>query len=41
MMDRSLLIAFKAKIAQSKAILFNDLEPIRALENFLIQQTQK
>jgi predicted O-linked N-acetylglucosamine transferase (SPINDLY family) len=41
MMDRSLLSAFKAKIAQSKAILFNDLEPIRALANFLIQQTRK
>lgn len=41
MMDRSLLEAIKDKIAQSKTILFNDLEPIRALENFLIQQTRK
>ena len=38
--DRSLLEVFKAKIAQSKSILFNDLEPIRALENFLIQETR-
>jgi len=41
MMNRSLLSTFKAKIAQSKTILFNDLEPIRALENFLIEQTRK
>jgi len=36
-----LLISYKAAIAKSKMNLFNDLEPIRALENFLIVQTQK
>jgi protein O-GlcNAc transferase len=33
--------AYKAKIADIKMVLFNDLEPIRALEEFLIQQTKK
>jgi len=36
-----LLISYKVAIAKSKINLFNDLEPIRALENFLIEQTQK
>lgn len=37
----TLLSSYRDKIAQSKAILFNDLEPIRSLESFLIQQTKK
>ena len=36
-----LLNSYKDKIANSKALLLNDPEPIRALENFLIQQTRK
>ena len=36
-----LLNSYKDKIANSKVLLLNDLEPIRALENFLIQQTRK
>ena len=36
-----LLNSFKEKIGRSKAALFNDLEPIRALEKFLINQTHK
>jgi len=36
-----LLKSYQDKIAQSKAILFDDLEPIRALEDFLIQQARK
>ena len=39
--NRALLNSYRNKIAQSKSILFNDLMPIRALEKFLIQQTQK
>jgi predicted O-linked N-acetylglucosamine transferase (SPINDLY family) len=39
--NRKLLTSYQDKIAQSKAILFNDLEPIKALEDFLIQQTRK
>jgi protein O-GlcNAc transferase len=35
------LSTYKDKIAKSKNILFNDLEPIRALEDFLIQQIRK
>jgi len=38
---RELLKSYQDKITQSKVILFEDLEPIRALEDFLIQQTQK
>ena len=37
----ALLSLYRDKIAQSKANLFNDLEPIRSLESFLVQQTQK
>ena len=36
-----LLNSYRNKIAKSKALLFNDLEPISALEAFLIQWTQK
>ena len=39
--NRELLISYKAKIAKSKMNLFNDLEPIRTLENFLIEKTHK
>jgi protein O-GlcNAc transferase len=39
--NRELLNSYRNKIAQSKTVLFNDLEPIRALEAFLIQQTKK
>ena len=39
--NRDLLNSYREKIAQSKSILFNDLRPIRALEEFLIQQTRK
>ena len=39
--NRERLNAYRDKITQFKAILFNDLEPIKALETFLIQQTQK
>jgi len=39
--NRELLSSYRDKIAQSNAILFNDLEPIRSLEDFLIQQTRK
>ncbi|MBU3616535.1 glycosyltransferase family 41 protein [Polynucleobacter sp. JS-Polo-80-F4] len=39
--NRDRLNAYRDQIAKSKAILFNDLEPIKALENFLIQQTRK
>ena len=38
--NRELLISYKAKIANSKMNLFNDLEPIRSLENFLIEKTR-
>jgi predicted O-linked N-acetylglucosamine transferase (SPINDLY family) len=39
--NRELLSNYRDKMMQSKAILLNDLEPIRALENFLIQETKK
>lgn len=39
--NRDLLNSYREKIAHSKSILFNDLRPIRALEEFLIQQTRK
>lgn len=39
--NRNLLNSIKDKIAKSKAILFNDIEPIRSLEQFLIQQARK
>jgi predicted O-linked N-acetylglucosamine transferase (SPINDLY family) len=39
--NRELLSSYRDKIAQSNAILFNDLEPIRSLEDFLIKQTRK
>jgi len=39
--NRNLLNSYKAMIAQSKMILFNDLEPIQSLEKFLTQQTQQ
>lgn len=39
--NQKLLNSYRDRIAQSKTLLFNDLEPIRALENFLIQQTRK
>ena len=39
--NRELLISYKAKIAKSKMNLFNDLEPIRTLENFLIEKTHE
>jgi len=35
------LNTYKDKIAKSKNTLFNDLEPIKALEDFLIQQIRK
>ena len=37
----ALLSSYRDKIAKSKMILFNDLQPIRSLESFLIQQTKK
>ena len=37
--NEPLLHPYKEKIAKSKAALFNDLEPIKALEKFLINQT--
>jgi predicted O-linked N-acetylglucosamine transferase (SPINDLY family) len=39
--NREQLNAYRDKITQLKVTLFNDLEPIKALENFLIQQTRK
>jgi predicted O-linked N-acetylglucosamine transferase (SPINDLY family) len=39
--DQQLLKTYKDRIAKSKTVLFNDLEPIKALEDFLIQQTRK
>ena len=39
--NQALLKSYKGRIAQSKTLLFNDLEPIRALESFLIQRTRK
>ena len=36
-----LLNSYRNKIAKSKALLFNDPEPIKALEDFLIQRTRK
>jgi predicted O-linked N-acetylglucosamine transferase (SPINDLY family) len=36
--NQHLLNTYKDKIAKSKNILFDDLEPIRALEGFLIQK---
>jgi protein O-GlcNAc transferase len=39
--NREMLNSYRNKIAQSKTVLFNDLEPIKALEDFLIQQTKK
>ncbi|MBU3627450.1 glycosyltransferase family 41 protein [Polynucleobacter sp. AP-Reno-20A-A9] len=36
-----LLNSYRDKIAQPKVLLLNDLEPITALEDFLIQQTRK
>lgn len=39
--NQTLLNSFKDKIRKSKAILFNDLDPIRSLEKFLMQQTRK
>ena len=38
--NRELLNSVKIKMNQSKEILFNDLEPIRELEKFLIEQVQ-
>jgi protein O-GlcNAc transferase len=37
--NQELLSYYRDKIAKSKSILFADLEPIKALEDFLIQQT--
>jgi len=39
--NQALLRSYRDKITQSKALLFNDLKPIRALEDFLIQQARK
>ncbi len=39
--NRERLNVIKEKISQTQNILFNDLEPIRALENFLLKQMQK
>ena len=39
--NQDLLQLYKAQMMKSKLILFNDLEPIRALETYLIQQTAK
>lgn len=39
--NQNLLNTYKEKISKSKNALFNDLEPIRALENFLIQHIRK
>jgi predicted O-linked N-acetylglucosamine transferase (SPINDLY family) len=39
--NRELLNSVKIKINQSKDVLFNDLDPIRELEKFLIEQVQK
>ena len=39
--NRKLLNSYREKITQSTAVLFNDPEPINALEDFLIRQTQK
>lgn len=39
--NQHLLNTYKDKIAKSKNILFDDPEPIRALEDFLIQQIRK
>ena len=39
--NRESLNSFKMKINQSKDVVFNDLEPIRELEKFLIEQVQK
>jgi predicted O-linked N-acetylglucosamine transferase (SPINDLY family) len=39
--NQASLKSYKGSIAQSKTLLFNDLEPIRALESFLIQRTRK
>lgn len=39
--NQHLLNSYKDKIAKSKNALFNDLEPIKALEDFLIQQIRK
>jgi predicted O-linked N-acetylglucosamine transferase (SPINDLY family) len=39
--NRQLLNSVKIKMNQSKEVLFNDLEPIRELEKFLIEQVQK
>ena len=38
--NRELLNSVKIKMNQSKEVLFNDLEPIRELEKFLIEQVQ-
>ncbi len=39
--NQPLLNSYKEKIAKSKIILFDDLGPIRALEDFLIQQIRQ
>ena len=39
--NESLRKSYKDRITKSKSALFNDLEPIRALEDFLIQQIRK
>lgn len=39
--NRELLKSIKIKMNQSKDVLFNDLETIRELEKFLIEQVQK
>lgn len=39
--NQPLLNSYKDKIAKSKTALFNDLEPIKALEDFLIKQIRK
>ena len=39
--NRELLNSVKIKMNQSKDVVFNDLEPIRELEKFLIEQVQK
>jgi predicted O-linked N-acetylglucosamine transferase (SPINDLY family) len=39
--NQQLLNMYKDKIAKSKNLLFDDLEPIRALEDFLVQQIRK
>ena len=39
--NQALRKSYRDKLIQSKAMLFDDLEPIRALEDFLMQKAQK